>query len=161
MAVHAARVAPAQPNLTAAASAAPSSSYFQQPVKAAHATGMLADDVDDCIDLISQPGSRDPPAAPRAENRCDVAQPAGHFQPGGAGAVAYDQVNKGTEQETVEEIIDDRPEQMLMECSTNLLNPGIRVHKYSFGFLLHALTRSKSLFCMASLSSTAVCQSKR
>lgn len=138
MALHATHQASAQPSLPAAATAAPSSSSAQQQVKAAHATGMLANDVDDCIDLVSQPEPQSPPDAPQAGQICDAALSTDGLQPAQAGAAAHDQADKGTEKEAVEDTADDHPEDKLMECSSNLLNPGIRVHKYSFGFPPHA-----------------------
>lgn len=141
-----------QPNLPAAASAQPSSTSAQQPARAACATGMLADDVDDCIDLTSQPEPHNPANAPQAGHLCGAAaQPSDCCPPAAAGAAAHDQAGKGTETGAVEDIIDDHPEDTLMECSTNLLNPGIRVHKYSFGFPLHAETCT-IILCMLGLS---------
>lgn len=77
------------------------------------------------------------PNAARAVNRCDVGQPVSDCQPA-ADVVADDQANTGKGEEAVEDILDTGTEE-LMECSSNLLNPGIRVHKYSFGFPPHAL----------------------
>ena len=145
MALHANR---RQPNVTATAFAAPPSSSAQQPARAACATGMLADDVDDCIDLTSQPEPHDPETAPQAGYICGAAQPYGPCQPAGAGAAVHDQAGKGREKETVEDIIDYHPKNPLMECSSNLLNPGIRVHKYSFSFPLHAKILHKITLCM-------------
>ena len=151
MAVHTTHRASAQPNLPAAATAAPSSSSAQQHVKAAHATGMLTDDVDDCIDLTNQPEPQIPQDAPQARHMRGAAQPTYHLQLAEAEAVAHDQAVKGTDKEAVEDIVDDHPEDKLMECSSNLLNPGIRVHKYSFGFPLPAVTCT-TIFSMMSPS---------
>ena len=148
MALRATHRASVEPNSPAAAAAAYSSSSAQQQVKAAHATGMLANDVDDCIDLTSQPEPQNPPDAPQAGHTGDAAQPTDCFQPAEAGAAASDQAGKEADKEAVEDIVDDHPEDKLMECSTNLLNPGIRVHKYSFGFPLHAVTCTTVLCTM-------------
>lgn len=138
-----------QPNLPAAASAAPPSFSAQQPAKAPHATGMLADDVDDCIDLTSQPEPHNHTNAPQAGHNRGAAQPCDYYQPAEVGTAAHSRAMQGTEKEALEDIIDDLPEDLLMECSTNLLNPGIRVHKYSFGFPLHAETCTSSSACWA------------
>ena len=148
IALHATHRASAQPSLPAAATGAPVSSLAQQHVKAAHATGMLADDVDDCIDLVSQPERQNPPDAPQAGHMGDTAQPVGTLQRAEAGAAACDQVQRPTEKEGVEDIIDNHAEDKLMECSANLLNPGIRVHKYSFGFPLPVVTCTTKLCVM-------------
>lgn len=135
MALHASRLASAQPTLTATATAPPSSSHIQQPFKP-NATGVLADDADDCIDLTSQPDAR------QAVQRCDVVQHAVHEQPAAAGGVGDGQADTNEGGGAMEDIMDNGSEE-LMECSPNLLNPGIRVHKYSFGFPLHALDSPK------------------
>ena len=152
-----------QPNLTATAFAAPPSSSAQQPARAACATGMLADDVDDCIDLTSQPEPHSPENAPQARHICGAAQPFDPCQPAGAGAVVHDQAGQGTESGAVEDIIDDHPEIPLMECSSNLLNPGIRVHKYSFGFPPHAETAQNHLLhveLVTALDSVSTCNTQ-
>lgn len=139
MALHASRLASAQPTFTATATFLPFSSHIQQPFRPS-ATGVLAD-AGDCIDLTSQPDAR------QAVNRCDVAQHAGREQPAAAGGKADGQADTGRGGEAMEDIMDNGPEE-LMECSPNLLNPGIRVHKYSFGFPLHALA-GQSMLCMS------------
>ena len=151
MAVHANHRASAHPNLPATAIAAPSLSSAQQQVKAAHATGMLVYDVDDCIDLIGEPEPQNPSVALQAGQICDPALSTDCFQPAQAGTASHDQTEKGTEKEALDDIVDDHPEDKLMECSTNLLNPGIRVHKYSFGLPPHAVTCT-TVLCMMRLS---------
>lgn len=106
---------------------------------------MLTDGVDDCIDLVSQPEPQNPPDAPQEGHMGGAAQPTGCLQLAEAGA--DDQEEKAAEKEAVEDSIDEHPEDKLMECSSNLLNPGIRVHKYSFGFPLPAVTCT-TLLCM-------------
>ncbi len=95
------------------------------------ATGVLADAEDLCIDLTSQP---DGAAAADAHTVGD--DNAMHPAPLRAAAAAAVSTSteasiRPQEAQAVEEGTSE-----LMECSTNLLNPGIRVHKYSFAFLL-------------------------
>ena len=110
-------------------------SHAQEPIKQKQATGMLADDLDDCIDLISQP---EVDAPQTKQNHCSEHNGQHAYQqPADPGqATAHQQAADGTDKGVAEEIVDDKPEELLMECSTNLLNPGIRVHKYSIAFLL-------------------------
>ena len=99
----------------------PSSCHLQ--VKNAHASGILAND---CIDLLSQPGQTE-------EEVVVLHVPTGQ-QPSGP----YSRMNAATDVHSNTADIhenclnsDTSPLEELMTCSTNLLNPGIRVHKYS------------------------------
>ena len=115
-------------------------SHAQEPklCKPMHATGMLADDPDDCIDLVSQP-EHDAPQPEHSHLSEHNRRPAYQLPADSGQATAYQQAatDTDTDKGVAEEIVDDKPEELLMECSTNLLNPGIRVHKYSIAFLLH------------------------
>lgn len=123
--------------VAAVAHAVPAVTHVQHPAKPMQATGMLVDDLENCIDLTSQPEA----GAPQLDQGHRIeqhGQPAGYEHAVADEAAAHQRASADKETGIEEDIMDDRPEDLLMECSTNLLNPGIRVHKYSIAFLLHA-----------------------
>jgi len=134
MAVHSARGHLQQPVSTALGSSASVPHSLHQPQQQAIvATGVLADAEDLCIDLTSQP---DGTAAADAHTVGDKNAPLAPLRPAAAVPTAAEASIRAQEAQAAEE---GTSEDVLMECSTNLLNPGIRVHKYSFAFLLPVL----------------------
>jgi len=143
IAAHSARGHLQQPVSTIFGSSASVPHSLHQPQQQAiMATGVLADAEDLCIDLTSQP---DGTAAADAhsvgdENAMQLAplRPAAAI-PTPAEAYIRAQGAQAAEKGSSEDV--------LMECSTNLLNPGIRVHKYSFAFLIPVLAAQFHLCC--------------
>ena len=140
MAAHATHRGANQAALTTVQAAGLAPTHMQQPAKLVHATGVLAADMDDCIDLTSQPEAH----VAEPEHRQQPAQSLQSMQQPQAAApevITHQQQPQQQQQDTderpEEDFEDDKPEELLMECSSNLLNPGIRVHKYSIAFLLH------------------------
>ena len=139
MAAHSARDHLQQPAATAASDSALLHQLVQAPPlqsTCSLATGVLADDDTFCIDLTSQPDNKtaaNTPSAAAAHSMA-VAHAGQHGLPPGpaAAAPAAAEAPAGAEEGPGEEGVAG---DVLMECSVNLLNPGIRVHKYSFALL--------------------------
>lgn len=102
-------------------------SFHQPQQQAIMATGVLADAEDLCIDLTSQPDG----AADAHTVGDDNAMHPAPLRPAAVVPTSAEASIRPQEAQAVEEGASE-----LMKCSTNLLNPGIRVHKYSFAFLL-------------------------
>lgn len=138
MAAHSARDHIQQPAATAASDSALVHQLMQPPQQSACslATGVLADDDTFCIDLTSQSDPTAPAdtTSAAAAHSMAVAHAGQHALPPGpaAAAPAVAEAPAGAEEGQANEGVAG---EMLMECSVNLLNPGIRVHKYSFALL--------------------------
>lgn len=139
IAAHSARDHIQQPAATAAVDSALLHQLVQLPrQQSTHslATGVLADDDTFCIDLTSQSGPTAPADTPSAAaaHSMAVAHAGQHTLPSGvvAAAPAAAEAPAGAEEGPAEE---GTAGEVLMECSANLLNPGIRVHKYSLALL--------------------------
>lgn len=147
IAAHSARGHLQQPvSITLGSSASVPHSFHQPQQQAIMATGVLADAEDLCIDLTSQP---DGTAAADAQTVGDEnAMQLAPLRPAAAVSALAEASIRAQEDQAVEE---GTSEDELMECSTNLLNPGIRVHKYSIAFLLavHAAHESTYRFIQA------------
>ncbi len=147
IAAHSARGHLQQPvSIALGSSASVPHSLLQPQQQAIMATGVLADAEDLCIDLTSQP---DITAAADAlplgdENAMQLAP----LRPAAAVPQSAEASIRAQEAQAVEE---GTSEDELMECSTKLLNSGIRVHKYSFAFLLpgHAAHETTYRFIQA------------
>lgn len=129
IAAHSARGHLQQPvSITLGSSASVPHSLHHPQQQAIMATGVLADAEDFCIDLTSQP---DGTAAADAHTVGDEnAMQLAPLRPAAAVPTSAEASIRAQEAQAVEEGTSE-----LMECSTNLLNPGIRVHKYSIAFL--------------------------
>ena len=135
IAAHSARGHLQQPvSGTLGSSASVPHSLHQPQQQAIMATGVLADAEDLCIDLTSQPDGT-AAADAQAVGGEDAMQLA-PLRPAVAVSAPAEASIRAQEAQAVEE---GTSEDELMECSTNLLNSGIRVHKYSFAFLLPVL----------------------
>ena len=134
-AAHSARGHLQLPFSTALGSSVSMPHLLQHPQQQAiMATGVLADAEDLCIDLTSQP---DGTAA--ADAHSVGGDHAMHLAPLRAAAAVPPPAEADIRAQGAEAAEDGTNEDVLMECSTNLLNPGIRVHKYSFAFLTPVL----------------------
>lgn len=102
-------------------------SFHQPQQQAIMAIGVLADAENLCIDLISQP---DGTAAADAHTVGD--ENAAHLTPLRPAAAVPTPAEASIRAQEAQAAEEGTSEDVLMECSTNLLNAGIRVHKYSF-----------------------------
>lgn len=143
-AAHSARGLVQQP-LNGAATTAAASYSAREALPAAQykatpgiATGVLVEDEEVCIDLTSQP---DDTAAPGTHSTAPsyCLQPA--LQGSMRSAAIAAEAGEAPMAEEMHDAVEDRSaEDVLMECSSNLLNAGIRVHKYSLPSILLLLT---------------------
>ncbi|KAL0018444.1 hypothetical protein WJX77_010041 [Trebouxia sp. C0004] len=125
IAAHSARGHLQQPvSTTFGSSASVPHSLHQPQQQAITATGVLADAEDLCIDLTSQP---DGTAAADAHTAGD--ENAMHLAPLRPAAAVPTPAEASIRAQEAQAAEEGTSEDVLMECSTNLLNPGIRVHK--------------------------------